>query len=207
MAFQRDYVLRMIEMMGDLLRRLKMLGTDFLRQMELDAACRDQCGLPLDAAADLSRDTLAELLPPRALFVLSELLYLKLSSTAMDADAEMQMKMHILRILSSLHEEETLCEERGRRLRELMDDCDDEMTPEDYLNCARFFLAGEHLTDCEDAVFMAVEIALDKKAPIRQGKEMLQQMLHLPETTLIPGGMTREEIRTAIDDLETWEKA
>lgn len=207
MAFQRDYVLRMIEMMGDLLRRLKHLGTDLLRRVELDDACRDQCGMPLDVAAELSRETLMELLPPRALFMLSELMYLRLSTTEMDEETRLRWKLHILRLLSALHEEETLCEERGGRLRELMDECSDEMLPEDYLNCARFFLAGEHLTDCEDAIFMAVEMARDKQACILQGKEMLQIILHLPDTTLIPGGMNRDEILAAIEDLETWEKA
>lgn len=206
MAFQRDYVLRMIEMMGDLLRRLKILGSDLMRKAELDAACRDQCGLPLAAAEQLSRDTLTELLPPRALFVLSELLYLKAASLEMKDEARQRLMLHILQLLSSLHGEETLCEARALRLRKMMDICGDDMQAGDYLQCARFFLAGERLADCEDAIFMAADIAQDRQACVNEGKEMLQAMLYLPDTTLILGGMTRDEILGAIEDLEMWEK-
>ena len=50
MAFQRDYVLRLIERMGEFFRRLCEMADDAEKKKKLDSACRDQCGLSLDAA-------------------------------------------------------------------------------------------------------------------------------------------------------------
>ena len=47
--FQRDYILRMIEMMGDLMRRVKELMDELARMRLLEEVCRRQCGLPLSA--------------------------------------------------------------------------------------------------------------------------------------------------------------
>ena len=38
--FQRDYILRMIEMMGDLMRRVKELMDELARMRLLEEACR-----------------------------------------------------------------------------------------------------------------------------------------------------------------------
>ena len=205
MAFQKDYVLRLIEMMGDFLRRLKMIGQEWQRDMEINMLCRDQCGLSLDAAEGLSEETLMELLPPRGLLTLSELMYLRAEAVAMDELARQRLYLRTLRLLSSLHEEETLCEERGVRLRKLMDLCGEEMEISDYLSCARFFLSGERLTDCEDAIFMAVELAREPGDVIREGRGLLMAMLQLPDSALILAGMPRQDVIRAIEDLEAWE--
>lgn len=207
MAIQRDYVLRLIEMMGEFFRRLAQITDEWEKGRELNESCRDQCGLSLDAAIALSDDTLMGLLPPRALLTLSELFYLKAKSIAMDEMERDQLYLRTLRLLSSLYEEETLCEARCLRLRELMDHCCDAMMTEDYLSCARFYLAGGYLTDCEDAVFMAVELTRDPDFCIQQGREMLASMLLLPESTMISGGMNRDDVMQAIEDLEAWGKA
>ena len=39
-VFQRDYILRMIEMMGDLMRRVKELMDELARMRLLEEACR-----------------------------------------------------------------------------------------------------------------------------------------------------------------------
>lgn len=207
MAIQRDYILRLIEMMGEFFRRLAEIADEWERGRELNDACRDQCGLSLDAAMTLSDETLMGLLPPRALLTLSEITYLKAKSIAMDEIEREQLYLRTLRLLASLHEEETLCEARGMRLRELMDACAEQMEAADYLSCARFFLSGVRLEDCEDAVFMAVELKSDPSFCIQQGKEIFQEMLHLPESVLLPGGMTRDDVKSAMDDLEAWGKA
>ena len=54
--FQRDYILRMIEMMGDLMRRVKELMDELARMRLLEEACRRQCGLPLSALETLSTE-------------------------------------------------------------------------------------------------------------------------------------------------------
>lgn len=207
MAFQRDYVLRWIELMGEFFRRLYQLTNEKERDAALNAACRDQCGLSLDSAMALSPDSLIELLPPQALLAVSEFLYMRAKVVVKDMALKDRLLLRSLRLLSALHEEETLCCERSLRLKELMDDCGEQMTPEDYLACARFFLSGEKYMYCEDAIFIAVEEAREKEDIILQGTEMLNKMLALPEGALLSGGMTRQEILESIDDLEAWRKA
>jgi len=207
MAFQRDYVLRLIEMMGEFFRRLYQLSNEMDREKELDAACRDQCGLSLESVLVLSKDTLIELLPPRALLMASELMYIRASVVTVDEEKRSDHLFRSLQLLAALDEEETLCVERAMRLKELMDACAQRLSPEDYMACARFFLAGEKYDHCEDAIFLAIEEAREKAKLIIQGREMLNDMLLLPENALLSGGMTRQEVMEAIEDLEAWEKS
>lgn len=207
MAFQRDYVLRMIEMMGELFRRLGDLMDEKERIRALDAVCRDQCGLSLDAALALREETITALLPPRGLLSLSELSYLQAQCTARDEERRQALLLRTLRLLCSLYGEEVLCVERSLRLRELMDACADALSAEDYLGCARFFIAGEHFDYAEDAIFLAVEAARDRHVCVLQGVALLRGLLLLSDSVLTPGGLPREDVLRAIDDLEAWEKA
>ena len=47
MYFQRDYVLRMIEMMGEFARRLLDMAREEDARIELDQVSRRACGMPL----------------------------------------------------------------------------------------------------------------------------------------------------------------
>ena len=47
MYFQRDYILRMIEMLGEFMRKILDLARDADAQAELDEVSRKACGLPL----------------------------------------------------------------------------------------------------------------------------------------------------------------
>ena len=73
--FQRDYILRMIEMMGDLMRRVKELMDELAQMRLLDGASRKRCGLPLSALETLSAESLTELLSPAPRLFASELIY------------------------------------------------------------------------------------------------------------------------------------
>lgn len=206
MAFQRDYVLRMIEMMGEFFRRLGELLDEKEQLRALNDACREQCGLSLDAALALSVETLEGLLPPHGLMMLSELSYLQAQLPSRDEEKRRALLLRTLRLLCALSGEEALCLERSARLRELMDACGDALTEEDYLGCARFFMAGEHFEHGEDALFLGAEIARDLRVYSLRGVALLRRLLLLPDSTLIPGGLPREDVLRAIGDLEAWEK-
>ena len=79
--FQRDYILRMIEMMGDLMRRVKELMDELARMRLLEEVCRRQCGLPLSALETLSTESLTELLSPTPRLFASELIYLRATAS------------------------------------------------------------------------------------------------------------------------------
>lgn len=204
MAFQRDYVLRLIERMGEFFRRLSEMADDAEKKKKLDSACRDQCGLSLDAALKLNEETLSRLLPPQGVMMLSEMAYLR---AKLEKDEEKESAFHLLtiRLLSSLYKEEVLCAVRANRLRELMDACAPLLSPDDYMRCARFFMAGEYYAHGEDAVFLAVESAEAPGEYIEEGISLFSQLLSLPEHALTLGGLPSEDVKAAINDLKTWE--
>ena len=65
MAFQRDYVLRIIEMMGEFFRKIGERMDRREQLLALDEMCRDQCGLSLKAAFALKEETVQDLLPEK----------------------------------------------------------------------------------------------------------------------------------------------
>lgn len=205
MAFQRDYVLRLIEMMGEFFRRLCDLADEKEKMQNLNAMAREQCGLSLDAAFSLQEEMLADLLPPQGLFILSELTYLQAQFTGKNPEKRELLLLRALRILCYLSNEEPICIERSSRLKTLMDACADSLMPEDYMRCARFFMAGEHFDHGEDAIFLAVEQSDHPDDWIFQGLSLLRGLLCLPDSVLIPGGLPRADVFRAIDDLEAWE--
>ena len=86
--------------------------------------------------------------------------------------------------------------------------CESELTAADYMDCARFFMAGGKYDDGEDAIFVAVEISGEQRREYMiQGKALLIDLLHLPDQALVLGGLPRDEVFEAINDLEKWEKA
>lgn len=204
MAFQRDYILRMIEMMGDFLRRLGDMIDEKERLHELDALCREHCGLPLDTARNLTDESLRELLTPQARFVLSEIMYLRARALIAKDEQEQADLLKSARLLLTMTDDISLCAERAERLKELLAACQDALLPDDYINAARFFMTGEHYDDCEDAIFMAADAAGsadDRHYCILQGLALLSDMRVLPNDSLVPGGMSRADVDRAISDL------
>ena len=204
MAITHDYVMRLIEMMGEFFRRLADMASEQMQARALDEMCRDQCGLSMEAALALSEDTVESLLPPQGLFILSELTYIRAKVMVRAGEEQDRMFLRSLRLLCMLREEEPMCLARCVRLKELMDACEDLLTPEDYLRCAAFYLAGEHFDFGEDAIFLAVEGAEAPGEYAAKGRELLRGLLALPDSTLTPGGLPRADVRRAIDDLEAW---
>ena len=205
MYFEKDYILRVIEMIGQFLSRLKEKTLLADQLAELDQLCREHVGLTLEAGRTLSEDTLHDLLDHQAVFILSEVLYI---DSAMidwtDRDQADESAMKSLRLLASLYEEDELAELRSQRLKELSTRLREYMSAADYLDCARFFLNGGFYSDTEDMVFLAVENASDgeKEYYRTHGLSLLYNMRVLPDDTLLPGGMSRAEINESIVDLQ-----
>lgn len=201
MAFQRDYVLRLIEMMGDFFRRIGDLLEEADRLREMDALCREHCGMPLKTARELSLDTLTNLLTPQARLVLSEVLYVRARSLFQKDDEAVQDELRALRLLNTMNDDITLCTERAARMKELLSHTEEALTADDYIAAARFFMNGDRFADAEDAVFLAAECAVDKHTAVLQGVSLFENMLVLPDDILLAGGMPREDVERAIADL------
>ena len=143
--FQRDYILRMIEMMGDLMRRVKELMDELAQMRLLEEACRRQCGLPLSALETLSAASLTEMLSPTPRLFASELIYLRAMASPDLWEEGRMLRLKSLRLLLTLAEEGPLCELRAPRVQRLKVELLDLLLPEDLMACAAFLGRAGHM--------------------------------------------------------------
>ena len=202
--FQRDYILRMIEMMGDLARRV----AELMEQLEylhlLDEESRLNCGMPLKALEELSENSLMEMLAPEPLLYASELLYLRAMEPSMQWDDRDRILLKSLRLLASLTGESILCELRAPRLKECKAAVLPLLNSDDLLQCARFFSEAGCFDEMEDALFQGLERISN---PIRatalaaEGQAMLLAAAKAPQEALAYCRMTEQELLEAAGEL------
>lgn len=175
--FQRDYILRMIEMMGDLMRRVKELMDELARMRLLEEVCRRQCGLPLSALETLSTESLTEMLSPTPRLFASELIYLRATALPALWEEGRMLRLKSLRLLLTLAQEGPLCELRAARVQALKLELMDLLLPEDLMACAAFLRQGGAYADMEDALFEAAERCApqERAACVREGGCMLRE--------------------------------
>ncbi|MBE5794861.1 MAG: hypothetical protein E7323_09320 [Clostridiales bacterium] len=203
--FQRDYILRMIEMMGDLARKVAQLMEELEYLHQLDDASRLHCGMPLKALEDLSHESLLEMMAPEPRLYASELLHLRAMERSVQWDYRDRLLLKSLRLLASLTEESVLCEIRAPRLRELKAAVLPMMTTQDFFQCACFFNEGDCYDEMEDALFQGTEAAQDeanRKWIVEEGCHLLREASHnATDTALAYCRMTREELNQAAQEL------
>jgi hypothetical protein len=209
--FQRDYILRLIEMIGNVARRVAEL-TDQLKYLHLlDDESRLNCGMPLKTLEELSSESLTEMLGTEPRLYASELLYLR----AMEANVYWEQRdallLKALRLLASLTEESLLCELRAPRLQELKLALLPQLAATDLFACAAFFESGGVYDCMEDALFQAMDrLNAEAQTPCsqakaelaRKGAAMLRAAINASDETLALCGMSREELEQAALELE-----
>ena len=206
MDFERDYILRLIQMMGDLMRRIAELMDDAEQNRLLDQTCRTLCGIPLATAEPLDFESLRDLLAPVQRFTLSELLFAKAESVRrLPYGQRDEFSLKALRLLSSLWEEPRLCDLRARRLMDLKQAVFPSLTADDLLACARFFAQAEAYDKMEDALFQALALrdGAEWLSDAAEGAAMLRRAANATEQALIACGMTSAELRQSAHELET----
>ncbi len=205
MFFQRDYVLRMIEMMGDLMRRIGELLDDLSRAKLLSEACRTHCGIDLESAEALTAESLETLLPPMPRLMMSEILYMRAKASSLPMDQQEELFYKSFHLLASLWSEGPLCELRTGRLLELKALLMDRISPEELLCCARFFQEAEAYDHMEDALFQAAEQlppGAERDAALAEGTGMLAQAASAAPQALAFAHCTREELLDSVRDLQ-----
>ena len=204
MDFERDYILRMIHMMGELMRRIAERMDDWERNRELDETCRALCGIPLETAETLAFESLRELLAPTPRMMLSELLYAKAQASVLPYGKADTLLLLSLRLLASLHAETQLCDLRAQRLLEIKTAVYPLLNPEDLMACARFFAQAECYDAMEDALFQALETP-DCQAQAQNRTEAIAMLHRAAQATgqaLAMSHMTGEELRDSARELE-----
>jgi hypothetical protein len=156
MYFQSDYVLRMIQMMGDFFRRLLDILDEFIKNEEYDKFIRKQCGISSETAENLSADSLIAMLPDGPRFMLSELFYVRANAFNLDDEKRADCLYKALRLLLSVGKENLLCEMRQERLLSLYDDVYENLTAEDSFAIVSFLITAEDYYKAEDVLFDAL---------------------------------------------------
>jgi hypothetical protein len=194
--FQKDYVLRMIEMMGDFMRRIGELLDDLQRMRLLDDACREYCGIDLKASEKLSVESLVELLSPQPRLMMAEILYIRAMQTSLPDEDREQILYRCVRLLLSLKDESLLCELRFMRLSNCMEETQALLTPSDRMEAAAFFLQAEQFGLGEDQVYEALEEASPEEAPslLQKGEKLMECCLQVPKKRLAAGGLPYQEV-------------
>lgn len=211
MFFQKDYILRMIEMMGDLMRRIKELMDDLSRMRLLEDACHKHCGISLETAQGLTAQSLAALLPPMPRLMMSEILYIRANAFSLPTDQQEELLYRSLCLLASLWSEGPLCEARAQRLLELKEAVGNRLSGEELMDCARFFFEAEAYGPMEDALFQAVGDGVTglpapqdeaRRERIAQGADMLRKAAEAAPEALAFAGCGREELLLSALELE-----
>ncbi|MEG0493665.1 MAG: DUF6483 family protein [Clostridia bacterium] len=201
--FQRDYVLRMIEMMGDLMRRLKELLDQHAQMRLLDEACRRHCGIPLETLQRLSAESLMELLAPMPRFFASELLRVEALAVCLPEEEEEAQRLMSARLLASLWEEGQVCELRALQLKQMKAQLLPKLTAKDLMNCAEFFFQGGLYDEMEDAVFQAFDISnsAERKCYGERGNSLLLFAAQAQAMEARPIQPSSQELRDAAQEL------
>jgi len=204
MDFQRDYILRMIQMMGDMMRRLAEKLDDQERGRMLDIACREFCGLSLETGEKLDASSLCEMLAPVPRLMMSELLYARATTVTLPLEDMQDLKLKSLRLLSSLYAEGQMCDLRANRLSELMNDVFPLLAGADLMDCARFFSEAEQFDRMEDALFQALDASQGETRETMRAEAigLLRRAAGATEGVLAFCGMTSHELRESAYELE-----
>ena len=198
MIFQRDYILRMIQQLGEFVRRLKETLDEMEKARLLKDVCREKCGISLETADRLDTDSLARMLPSEPRLMLSELYYIRAMHIQAMPEDEAEWLGRSLRLLLSLEDESLICQERRERLHELT--LKVSLTPGEELAAFRFFLEGEAFDWAEDALFFALEGGCPEAQA--QGLAGFEGIRALSDERLSRGGLPREELEALIQELQ-----
>lgn len=201
--FQRDYILRMIEMMGDFMRRVAELMDELSQMRLMDEECKRHCGLSLTALEALNSESLMEMLAPTPRLLASELLYMRATVFQMSLEEERELKRKSLRLLSSLYEEGPLCELRAARVEQLKEELLDVLTADELMACAEFLSQAGEYADMEDAIFQAVEAAgtVERMRHAARGVTLLRSGAKASARDLALARTSSHELRESAQEL------
>ena len=204
MFFQKDYVLRMIEMMGDFMRRIGELLDDMHRLRLLDDACRQHCGMDITAARKLSIESLIELLAPQPRLMMAEILYIQALQTSLKETEQEQLLYRSSRLLLSLRGESLLCELRHERLSECLEKAQELLTARDLMDAAAFFMQADQFGKGEDKLYEALDAAEpeDCASYLDEGEALLKDCLLVPQKRLADGSLPYSEVQESLQTLQ-----
>lgn len=192
MYFQKDYVLRMIEMLGELVRRICALERETDARKELDEICQKACGVPMPMLREADPDTLAGLLSEAQRYLAAELLMidLEISSRGYTEDELLPIKAQALSLYLRLSEPDYQMPACAQ-VKRLVADNLGQFSAQLLSGAAEFFGQMGEFAMAEDALFAALE----ESPELRYKLEAFYTRLDtLSDKELQAGGLSRQEL-------------
>ncbi|MCL1963939.1 MAG: DUF6483 family protein [Firmicutes bacterium] len=197
MYFQRDYVLRMIEMAGELVRRICSVAREADARQELDEICQKASGMPMAMLRTENPDTLVDLLSEAQRYLSAELLLIDMaiSRRKKTEDELLPVREQALMLLSSLEDPDYALPACGE-VKRLLEGVLDQLSVEPLLRSAGLLERCGEYADAEDVLFAALSSSAEDRSPeVRAEAEAFYARLEaLDEKTLLEGNFSRAEI-------------
>lgn len=194
MYFQRDYILRMIEMIGEIAGRILDEAREEDARAELDEISRKTSGMPLKMLKTADVATLETLLSPEQRYLCAELLLIGAQVDARTQPDETinPARAQALLLLATLQNPDYLpraCDRAHAAMEEMLDF----FTPVELTALAALFERGGRFAAAEDALWAAE----DRKALAA----FYRRMLAMDDAALCAGNLPHEEILEAMRDI------
>ncbi len=211
-AYQRDYILRQVELAAQALARLLGLARDGHRDQAIgmfDQAYQPLVGVSGRVVATLSEEQLLTLLTsgsrpdPRRVTVATELLVaeadlLAEAGQAAEAATRYRRALGLAAYLAS-HTGSLPDPALAGRLAARAEDLD--LAPRQRLYLCRLQEGLGRYADAEDSLFAVIDDDADGVATIDQGIAFYQRLLAREDDDLEAGGLPRDEVRAALSEL------
>lgn len=207
---EKDTVLRMVKMLGQLWQRLMGMLDDVEARGELERAYRNLCGLTRTGAEELDVESLRALLSPEQQMLLSELTYLRAVRFGEGIGATEQMALYrrSLDLLSGIEDEE-IAVIRVKRVMDLLALCEDHLSLLEILACLRFLTLGGAYCEAEDLLFAELGRWPREQAPdtlVEAGLAFYADLSKLSDQKLEAGNLPRPELAQGLAELRTYQK-
>lgn len=192
MYFQRDYVLRMIEMMGDLMRRIGSIAREIDARAELDEIAQRACGLPMSMLQTGEPDDLNNLLSEPQRYLASELLLIavEIERRTQTDDTLAPLQAQAIALLSGLTDADYMLP-AADRVAGILRDALGTLPSKALLDAASLLESAGQYAAAEDALFAAMELT-----PTAQplAVAFYDRLALLSENALCAGGLSPEEV-------------
>lgn len=192
MYFQRDYVLRMIEMMGDLVRRIGMIAREADARAELDEVAQRACGLPMTMLQTGEPEDLENLLNEPQRYLASELLLIavEIERRTQTDDALAPLQAQAIALLCHLTDADYMLP-AADRVAGILKDALGTLPPQALLDAAILLERAGRYAAAEDALFAAMEHTPAAQPP---AVAFYDRLALLSESALRAGGLSPEEV-------------
>lgn len=199
MYFQRDYVLRMIEMVGELMRRLVDEVEEISAREELDEIAAKGCGLTMAVLRGATPESLLSMLDEPQRYLAAKLLEIsvEIDRRTHTDDALLPEQAQALALYSAL-EDPDYQQSAAERAHFLLRDTLSGLPIETMRSAGALFERAGRFADAEDALYAAMESDPAMATGLRA---FYHRALAAEDGALRAGGLTREEVREALDEL------